>query len=235
MSYSFVNSTSKAASNGTADLTTDNIDTTGANFLAFIVAHYQNPVTSVVDSFSNTWHARTVYTNGNLRIVIYYAENATCGANHNVTVSGGGSLNYYPAVVFMAFSGGPTSGAYDVENGGSGSSPLNTGSVTPSQANSLVIAAFDADTGSAISIDSGFTATTVNSGGSNEACGGAYLIQTSASAVNPAWTWTGGVGVAAVAVFKPAGGGGGGVFPFFLDNGNTGRMQRSFTGGMVQS
>ena len=45
-----------------------------------------------------------------------------------------------------------------------------------------------------------------------------YLVQGTAAAVNPSWSWTGGTqgyGLA-VAAFKPAGGGGGGANALFL-------------------
>ena len=113
-----------------------------------------------------------------------------------------------------AFSGAAAASALDQQNGavGTGTS-LATGSVTPSEDNELVVSGVSIADGSSgtYAVDSGLTITDqiLASAGNFEGGGLAYIIQTSAGAVNPTWSWTGSVNSAAViATFKAAAAGG---------------------------
>ncbi len=202
--------TKKVAASGGAAVTTDAVDSTGCDFIVLSVSSYGGTDYTTVDSKSNTIIAGVDHNDGgNLHVKIFRIESVTgAGSGHTFTVDPAGQYRYM-AITVEGFDDGPlTLDQETAVNTVSGSSALSTGSLTPSVDNCLLIAAFEADGASSISINGGFTAAASNSGGNNEANGMAYLIQTSATAANPAWTWTGSTGVAALAVFKPTGGGG---------------------------
>jgi hypothetical protein len=128
------------------------------------------------------------------------------GTGH--TFTSGGS---FCAACFAAFSGVQTSSPFDVENGAnSQNSAASTGSVSPNQASSLIIAGIGVASGATYSINASFSITNsvAGVGGVNYGAAMAYLVQTSASAVNPAWTFAGGQSAAVeIAVFKAVAGG----------------------------
>jgi hypothetical protein len=207
-------------SSGGSGFTTSSVDTTGATLLVASVNHFNGVNDAVVsDSNGNTWVGLTaqVSPTNNARTRLFYVVNPTVGAGHTFTLS--------PDVTFgtlqvAAFSGVATTSPFDAENGSSAdtATSIQPGSVTPSEANCLVITSEclrdNSLTGDTVSINGGFTITNQNPGvGSNYLQGAlAYLIQTSAAAANPTWSWTTSDSVAAaIAVFKSAGGGGGGT------------------------
>jgi hypothetical protein len=138
--------------------------------------------------------------------VIYYSfTNASGGAlatgTDYVTVTG-----YYANFSFTAWSGTATTSVFDSQNGNTASaSTIQTGSVTPSYAGSLIIAVVGQDGAVAQSIDSGFTVMD-NLGPNPWGEATAYIIETSIVAKNPTWTMNGPSFLSAnIAVFKPAG------------------------------
>jgi len=194
---------------GTNDVTSGSINTTGANLLVVSVSWYNpiDPTPTLTDSKSNTWTALTTRSGGNISNKIYYCYGGTVGTGHTFTWSGS---TIYPSINVSAWSGISAS-PFDVENGaGTASSwaSLSTGSVTPSQANTLVIAAlgFENNVGGTISIGSSFTITDTvpYAGGAGEGSAMAYVVLASSSAQNPAWaTSVNSIsGAAAIAVFK---------------------------------
>lgn len=207
MAFSLVANTGAATGGST---TTSAINTTGAN-LIIIACSGNGVVASPTDSKSNTWTALTSRTSGVIGATrIFYCLNPTVGSGHTFTCASG-----FPTVTVTAWSGAATSSVFDVENGATSSSAtsLATGSVTPANANSLIIAAIgmsDQMTGTG-AINGGFTVANAIYGqpGVTEGGGQAYLIQTSAAAANPTWSnWSpAGSCAAAIAVFKAAGGG----------------------------
>jgi len=199
---------SNVGATGTADtVTTGAIDTTGANFLVISVAVDSGATPTISDSKSNTWTALTSSAL-TVKTIIYYVANPTVGTSH--TFSNTASQNYC-SIRAAAFSGVATTTPADQQNGatGTGASTLATGSITPSENNELVIAAlgFNSD-GGTISIGSSLTITNSNAFGSGNNYGGsmAYIIQTTAEAVNPTWTRGTGTGAMAarIASFKAA-------------------------------
>lgn len=190
--------------------TTGAANTTGANLIVICIGA-NGVVVAPSDSKGNTWTALTQRTSGAVGATqIFYCLNPTVGSGHTFT-SGGG----FPTVTVTAWSGAATSSVFDVETGATSASAssLATGSVTPANANSLVIASVgisDAMTGTA-AITGGFTVSNAIYGqpGVTEGGGQAYLIQTSAAAANPTWSgWSpAGSCAAAIAVFKAAAGG----------------------------
>lgn len=194
-------------------LTTSGIDTTGADLLVAIVyVHNTNSPGVVSDSKGNSWSYGTTYGSANGSIRIAYCVPASVGSGHTFTNTFG-ALSV--GIEVFAFSGANAT-PFDVENGLNNDSSVATfqpGSVTPSQANSLIIAGVNwFNTVTSPSIDSGFTISDYTDNGSTSYYGAsAYLEQGAAASVNPTWSWTTTRNVrGAIMVFKPAAGAGGG-------------------------
>lgn len=190
--------------------TTSNIDTTGANFILINVSWYYPGATTptVSDSKGNTWTSLTLRTDTTTRANrLYYAKNATVGTGHNFTVFASGAL-FYPAIIVHAFSGVHVTSPFDVENGTATTSgnSVSPGSITPTQNGALVVAGFGGENVGSIAVGSSLTQTTRNYfSGNNMAGATGYIIQTTAAAINPTWTWTGTVGGAvSIASFLPS-------------------------------
>lgn len=207
--YSFVIDSSKATVNNN-DVTTTGVDTSGADLIViFVVAGggTGGPNNTPTDSKSNTW---TPLTKNNLAargIRAFYSQNPTVGSGHTFTYSEAGS---FPSIAMMAFSGSSAS-PFDVENTNNGVdvSSLTSGSVTPNNDNSLIVnATLTETTGSGITkgtlgssyVNQGF----VTPSGGNEGVSYGYIIQTSAAATNPTWTFDASnhVAITAPTVFK---------------------------------
>jgi hypothetical protein len=213
MSYSFIG---QIAASGANTFTSGTLDTSGADFLVLCLTENTAGSATISDSKSNTWvkGPPTEQSVVNPACVIYYATaSGKTGTGHTFTATGS---NIFSVIHVMAFSGGAQSSAFDVENGTGGGSFTNTaapGSITPTADNELVISAFAWNSATTITTVTGATAfyQTDYSGGANYGGGGAYVIQTTATAINMAWNWTGTTaGDIVTAAFKVSGGGGGG-------------------------
>lgn len=180
--------------------TTSAIDTTGANFLYASTSSYTAVggyvATSMSDSYGNTWTALTPVTQDVYALRMWYVENATTGSGHTFTVT---TTNSFSPVTVYAFSGMATTSVLDQQTGtASGAATTHQpGSLTPNQADSLIISSLGTNAANFTSINSGFdtldtTATTGNShnaiDGETVTGGASYLIQGVAAAVNPTWT-----------------------------------------------
>ena len=179
----------------TQNITTTAIDTTGANFIVIVPGAYNptqgaNPVT-INDSKTNSWTSLAFYNTGsNIGSSIWYAASPTVGTGHTFTLHGAG----YSTLCVAAFSGLSAS-PFDQQNGlgttGSSSGPFRPGSITPANNGSLIITGIAASGNTApFTIDSGFTVAVTEAGnaGASFPSSIAYLVQTTASAVNPGWT-----------------------------------------------
>lgn len=188
------------------------INTAGATLIVVHVGESAFTLGTIVvsDNQGNTYTgltAKTAVNSISVRSRIFYVQNPTTNAAHTFTVTVGGSpfvLNWSAEV--QAFSGTLTAAAFDVENGASATTgaTLQTGSVTPNQANSLVVSGFGSDTGTSdATVDSSMTITDKLTSGPKSAL--AYIVQTLASAINPTWSTNAGSGdnAAVIAVFKP--------------------------------
>ena len=169
--------------------TSASIDTTGATLLVAVVTYTGTPTVS--DSKSNTWTALTCQQNTSVYSCIYYVNSGSpsVGSGHTFTISGAVTVS---VINVMAFSGTGAS-PFDNQNGNSSLlvSTIQPGSITPSQNNDIIITGLSGGNnfGAANTIDSGFTITYQKAvtGGINYGHAGAYLIQTTAAAVNPTW------------------------------------------------
>lgn len=195
-------------------ITTPAIDTTGADLIVIAVSDYiAAPISAISDSKSNTWTKLASSSTSVTRNTLYYCQNPTVGSGHTFTASGGGNA-VYPGIAVQAWAGS-TSAPFDQQNGATvdPGTTLNTGSITPGFANELVIASVGGNSGTEVwSIGSSFTISdqTPAVGGSGIGIGMAYLVQGSATAVNPQWTSSTSTDMAArIASFKAAAAAGG--------------------------
>lgn len=202
---------------GSTGGTTSAIDTTGADFILIAVAKYQSTAVTISDSKSNGSPTALTEYGSNDRVRLYYYAAPSVGSGHTFTINGP-----YPGVQIIAFSGSHAS-PYDQTNGAysTNSSSQAAGSLTPSEDNCLVVTAVGLGGGSVTEqVDSPFSAHQYFIdviAGTNQGCGIAYEVQTTATARNPTWTGTAtGSGrdrSATIATFKKAAGGGGGGQP----------------------
>ncbi len=212
MSYAPVGSA--IAVGGAGGATTGAFDSSTADLIVLSESAYAPSGSGTIsDSLGNTWTPLTVQSDGTEALNrLYYCVNPTVGVSHTFTTTA-----QFVTLCAHAFSGAAAS-PLDQESGTTGTgTSLQPGSLTPSQSGCLVFTGHTATSGSSAPvIPSGFTGLTEPyTGGTNEGGGGAYEIQTTATAVNPNWSWTGSAHSAAtMAIFLPAAGGGG-VTPSF--------------------
>ena len=219
MAYVLITSTSKAAASNMI-VTTDAIDSSGGNFAIVNVGSYNAGTVVLTDSKSNTWSGLTNQVNvaTGLTERMWYCQGGTFGTSHTFTAQDT-LLPTYPSIEVLIFSGAVSS-PLDQQTGTSnnGVSSLATGSLTPSEANCLVVTGLGHENNSAgaVSVSSPFDSTDIQiayGGGTNEGSAIAYEIQTSATARNPTWDITNNSGIAVtLAVFKAAATGGGPIF-----------------------
>jgi hypothetical protein len=191
---------------GSSGGTTSAIDTTGATGIVLHVASYDSSAIAVSDAKSNSYTGLTIHATSSPCSQLFYTVTPTVGTGHTFTVSGSG---IYAAIVVYAFAGVASYGGQ--ENGAlhSGDGPFAVGSVTPSVNGALIVTGLAGDQPTTDTYPSGFTGgvTLPYGGGSNFQNSAAYLIQGTAAAVNPSWTWTPSghpLTAGAVAVFHPA-------------------------------
>lgn len=202
MAYTRIGSVA-AASDDAASVTTGALDTTGADLIVAVLSDLLPSTRSVItDSKGNSWTAAKEQSQATYqRCTIFYSRPTSVGSGHTFTATKV-DTNTYPTLCIIAFSGSATSPA-DQSNGASGTSTstLATGSATPSENNELVIAGVACYVNIA-SIDGGFTADSIVDGVSAKAWPGAaaYLIQTTAAAANPTWTFDESAASAAAAI-----------------------------------
>jgi hypothetical protein len=199
---------------GPTTTTTTAADTTGADLIIIACSSYSpNAVPNESDNQSNTYTDLTEYTDTTGGIRLHYKVNPTTNASHTFTCS---ATNSFPATLVAWFSGSYTAGDPFGQQNGAGfnsgsSSPQSVGSITPSEDNMLVVSAVSWDAGatSAYTTSTGGLTVAQNQAKSGNAEGGAlaYVIQTTAAAINPSWSWSGGTSNLAgtVASFKSAG------------------------------
>ena len=202
MSYSVISHVGTGGSGGNT-VTSNSINTTGADLIVLYVAWYGTSggvmdATKISDSKSNTYTARPNHgftAQGNARI--FYCHSPTVGTGHTFTAT---DNNTFPAIFALALSGS-TSVPFDVDNGSLTNVP---GSITPTANNEIVITGvYDLNTSSPATIDSGMTISDSVLYSAGVVIGGsmAYKIQTTATAISPTWTGTS-ITASAIASFK---------------------------------
>lgn len=188
-----------AISGDHVNVTVSGLNTTGSDTLVVFASPnpVQNSVTmSISDSHTgcaspcNTWTRPSFPSN--YVASLWYVTNASVGTSASFTVSCSG--NCYSVLFVAAFSGGPSSSAVDQLNANNinGVASIGPGSVTTTASGDLLVAVESVNnTSGTVSINSSFTITDQVSGTGGNNYGGAlaYLVQSSAGAVNPTWTY----------------------------------------------
>ena len=169
------------------------INTTGAGLIVVQIAAPNVAVGTLSDSKGNTW---TILRNdailGLIANLTFYCVSPVVGSSHTFTYAATGA---YPVITVVALSN-VASSPIDQQNG---AHPISTtisvqpGSITPSVNNEIILASICVGASGTIpTINSGFTI--LNSmafaSGVNQGSVMAYITQTSASAVNPTFSWT---------------------------------------------
>ena len=160
--------------------TTSAIDTSGANCIIIFISR-NNSSGTVSDSKGNTWTELSTFSAGaGLPFVTaYYAINPTVGSGHTFTVS---TATQFPNITAEAYSGVDD---YTSQETGTNTSASATsgqpGSITPAADGTLLYSgiAWGASPGTP-TVNSGFVIGNGSAG---------YLIQSTAAAVNPTWSW----------------------------------------------
>jgi hypothetical protein len=204
MAASLVVSTAKASTDSGFSVTTDPIDTSGANLIYIAISRWTaGTLNSFTDSKGNTWIlSEGAATLSGAGLIGYYCIDPAVGSGHTFTATSLVSSNTYPTVGVLAFSGasGGVLDEDDVEvNSGTAAT---TDPVTPISDGSVVI--------SAMSVISSISGLAVSGGAlaqevfvnyvASQSMGlaMAYEIQTTAATRSAAWSWTGTTGAAAV-------------------------------------
>lgn len=198
--------------------TTSAVDTTGASLLVACVTDFAANSAAVSDSKGNTWIATPNPPFGlnnfgsadQAELKFFYAKNPTVGTGHTFSFTSNAST-----FLVSAYSGADTTAPYDTGSqgggrSGPGSGSAQAGSITPSQANSLIVTVVtpsDSSSG-APTVDSSYTITDSSAYqlGVAEGGGMAYFIQSTATATNPKWSWLTVLqgGSCTTVAFKPA-------------------------------
>lgn len=168
------------------------IDTTGVNLL--VVVLMDSDGTSVItDNKGNSPYATAVGQLGGFASnfnTIFYFKSPSVGTGHTFTVTGTAKS---PSIAMAGFSGVDTTSPLDQHTSASSNfgSSAQPGSITPGSANQLVVSGVTyQDTGNTLSIDLSFIIADqlVQQNSAHLGGGLAYIIQTTATAVNPTWS-----------------------------------------------
>ncbi len=203
---------------GASGGTTSSLDITGATNISIGVCMYTAAGTkppTVTDSKGDTLNARTAQDSSEPYIRIYdYDFGSALGSTTNYTVTVTSSSSF-SSVGIIAWAGGKASASFDLQAGGiqnssGGTSVQDSASVTPSEANEILVSFLCYSASNTPTIDSSFTTPGANdranySAGANEGIIQSWQIQTTATARQPTWSWTSNQrGVTALATYKQA-------------------------------
>lgn len=190
------------ADSGHAVATTSALNFTGATGLVACVSELgdgsSGGTTTVTDSSSNTWTSLTAHANatdGMNQMRMWYVQAPTVTGSQTVTATS--SVGSYPSIAVVGLNGAHLSSFFDQQNGNAATivTSHQPGSVTPSTSNEVVIECLSwAQSGTTVAIDGGFTIQDQLdlSGFVNYGIALATLVQTTATAANPTWSWGGG-------------------------------------------
>jgi len=160
------------------------------------------------DSEGNTWTPltqRTVSLYGYNQL--YYCVNPITSHDHRIRAVHPNGGYGYPAMGVVAAKGAHAS-PFLVENGAglASTTSIQPGSITPAHDGCLIVTGVISRIGGSTTVDSGFTARTIEFGDFSVRGGIAWKVQETAAAVNPTWTRveTASEMAASIAAFRPA-------------------------------
>lgn len=214
-----------ATGGGISTATSSAINTTGATLIVIGVSASGTTLADlniVSDSAGNSWVLCGATAATSQGLTIWYCVSPATSASHTFSAT----LGTAPGIAVMAFSGTCPKPAKWVRAYSSSSvTTCQPGTLTPATDNSLIVNVAGLFAGTSITINGGYTAITRDFvGGVSLAVGMAYLIQATATASNPTWSWTSaGQWAAAQVVFMEQAGSSGGL-----------QVMRSMGGGITQ-
>lgn len=193
-----VTSTIKGSTNATA-VTTDAVDTTGANGIVVIGTWIGNEAPTLTDSKGNNWTGGSTIDNAaEGRVRMWWCASPTVGSGHTFTLTGSGNIGPVLAVYAIddantaSFLGGESAGGTNF------ASTIQPGSVTPSEDNAFIVAG----TVGYGTMNAGFEDQAIDTNVSNPpfwfAHTSGWLKQSAAAAVNPTFTFGGDTWSAAI-------------------------------------
>lgn len=181
----------KAAAAATA--TISGLNTAGSNiFLAVVNYYVLGTAPSFTDSKGNSWTPTTLKTQSVGAHIVYYCINPLTDSSHSFTASGVGS---FPSVAVIALSTNAPSIALDVGKIAtatqSSGTTINPGSLTPSAANALLVAACESG-GTAPTCSLSYTTEESYAyvPGTSFGTGIAWKFDATATARDPQWSWS---------------------------------------------
>ncbi len=208
------------------DAVTTGFNSSGADLLVIAISAYEPGVDGtfvVEDSKTNTWTPLTQQVDGVNRSQLYYCvPGVKVGASHTFTVRNPLTA-IYPWIGVAAFQGAHSSPYNSDVTGAHAASgtTVQPGSITPPEGNCVLVTSLTYGTGTGAPLTlSGFTVLSTDIIGGTAYSGAiAYQIQTTATAINPTWSWTGSsANAVTMASFKSAAGGGSStVVPVFMN------------------
>lgn len=211
MAFALVANTGSGSTTGNT-FATAGINTTGANLLVAAVGTYIGTGGVVTDSNGNTWNKLTVRGIGaTIDFTLWWSSPTTVGSGHTFTCT---TTATYPSMCVQAWSGAAAS-PFDQENGAAtgAATSLATGSLTPSENNCLVVSGVcEGGADSDATVDSSMTRSdlVVWVSAQHVLSAMSYIVQTTAAAINPTWSWastiSAGVGIATFKAAAVAGG-----------------------------
>jgi hypothetical protein len=213
MAIALVGSGKEGANDG---FTTATFDSTGANLLVVNVANTASTSLVVSDNKSGgNLNALTASVSDIFnRISRLYWVIMTGGTGHTITVTGTDENIGLTWAYFSGVHASPIGGTEGAGTAGFGTS-FAISSVTPSENDCLVVAGMMNDTAPGHAINGGFTMHQALQGSAGVYLGSAIasLIQTTAAAAGPTWSWTGDQNASGSSAWFKAAGAGGGATP----------------------
>jgi hypothetical protein len=196
-----------AAHNAAGPAVIGPINTVGADLIVVEIDAFSYAGCGLSDNQGNIWTNAISASAGNQNLVVWYTHNPTTSAAHTFTdcQQSGMQMQAWKGSIAV---GNPLDS--QVSSFQTSTTTWQAGSLTPSQNNSLLVAASSVQVGSGpftYSIGSAYTITDFYGGsvGGDTNGAAAYLLQSIAAASNPAWTINNPTSalLAGLVVFKP--------------------------------
>src|SRR5574341_336050 len=190
-----------------SSVTTAGIDTTGADLLIAAVTVFGSAAITMSDSKSNSWTLLGTFGSAtDPKVKVYYSKPTSVGSAHTFTALGAAEG---PVLAVAAFKGAHATPS-DQSNSASGytqTSPISSGSVTPTAIMPLVITYVGGAVGArTYTTPTGFTLLETVGDASHYAGVLAYKVQSEPEAVSASWAFSGAAAnhVAVIASFLAA-------------------------------
>lgn len=180
-------------------VTSNSIDTTGANLIIVSVSWYPAGGADVTtaelsDSKGNTWtqlNLAGVISSTATANRLFYCYGGTVGSGHTFTVAENSS---YPVISVLSFSNASASPLdQQSQSEQSATNTVQPGSITATQANAILVTSVGFGVaGATVSVNLSFNTPVQSTPVDGDSVGGgiSYRIDTSAAATNPTWTKT---------------------------------------------